>query len=550
MLKDTNNAVTVSGKEQITIARNPIMPGFYPDPSICAVGGDYYLINSTFSYFPGLPILHSKDLAHWEQAGNAMHRHSQLPLEGGGHSQGLFAPVIRYYNGTYYVICTNVTHGGNYIVTAKNPAGPWSEPYYIEGADGIDPSLFFDEDGTCYYIGTHPNKEGCKYNGDWYIWIQELDVHTMKLTGERQDVWNGAMKNIIWPEGPHLYKKDGYYYIMHAEGGTGPHHAVTVCRSRNVWGPYENNFCNPILTHRHLGQRCPIQYVGHADLIETPAGEWFMVMLAVRPLEGCTTMGRETFLAKVDWEDGWPVVNPGIGMLTEEVEIHLPEWNPLTDPESYTSRRRAEGKVANAIPGSSRCYDFTKQTALGDEFLFLRNYPEDMYRIESGTGLRLKAQKTTLKEPASPSYIALRQQHHHFQAEAVLAADSLTAHNRGGMALMQSDEYHLRVEADREQIAVILCEKGKDKYISKTAVSPFLTAEGKLTLRLSVDGLHASVETAGGTERNILADDIDIRTLSTEAAGGFVGCTVGMYAVTETEEAGDVTFQQFSYTAK
>lgn len=546
MLEDRNNSVSVSGREQMTIARNPIMPGFYPDPSICAVDGDYYLINSTFSYFPGLPILHSKDLAHWEQAGNAIHKHSQVLLENGEHSQGLFAPVLRYYNGTYYVICTNVTHGGSFIVTAQNPEGPWSEPYYIEGADGIDPSLFFDEDGTCYYIGTHPNKEGCRYDGDWYIWIQELDIKNMKLVGEPQDVWNGAMKNVIWPEGPHLYKKDGFYYIMHAEGGTGPHHAVAVCRSRNVWGPYENNFCNPVLTHRHLGQKYPIQYVGHGDLVETSAGEWFMVMLAVRPLEGYTTLGRETFLAKVEWEDGWPVVNPGIGILTEEVEIHLPQWDPLTDPASCTSRRMAEGVEINAAPGSSRCYDFTRQKTLGDEFLFLRNYQENMYRIQNGAGLHLKAQKITLKETASPSYIALRQQHHNFRAEVVLAADTLTAGIQGGIALMQSNEYHLRVEAGQEQIAVILCEQGKDKYISKTAGFSKGAEAGDIILRLRTEGLVASVEADNGVECNVLADSIDLRSLSTETAGGFVGCTVGMYAVTEDIE-GEVTFRKFSY---
>ena len=307
-------------------ALNPILPGFYPDPSICAVGEDFYLVNSTFSYFPGLPVMHSRDLAHWEQIGNVMERESQMCLAGCGHSQGLFAPTIRYHQGVFYVVCTNVSHGGNFVVTAKDPAGPWSDPHFLEGADGIDPSLFFDDDGRCYYIGTHPNPQGCRYDGDYYIWIQELDLERFVLTGEPRNVWNGAMRDIVWPEGPHLYKKDGWYYLMNAEGGTGPEHAVTVCRSRNLYGPYENNFCNPILTHRHLGQEYPIKYVGHADLVETSGGEWYMVMLAVRPLEGYTTMGRETFLAKVVWEKGWPVVNPGVGMLTDQVQIDLPEW--------------------------------------------------------------------------------------------------------------------------------------------------------------------------------------------------------------------------------
>ena len=505
-------------------AQNPIMPGFYPDPSICAVGEDYYLVNSTFAYFPGLPIMHSKDLVHWEQIGNAMHRESQLPLRNARHSNGLFAPTIRYHEGTFYVICTNVSYGGNYIVTAKNPEGPWSEPYYLKGAEGIDPSLFFDDDGKCYYIGTHPNPEGCKYNGDWYIWIQELNLDRMELVGEHKDVWNGAMRNIIWPEGPHLYKKDGYYYIMNAEGGTGPDHAVTVCRSKNIWGPYENNFCNPILTHRHLGRDYPIRYVGHADMIETPKGEWYMVMLAVRPKEGYTTMGRETFLAKVVWENDWPVVNPGVGKLTETVEIDLPEWNPWEDADSYTSRTK--GKTC--VPGSSRQYLFGEMQELGDEFLFLRNPDKDMYELTGGEGLYLRFGSVTLKEAASPSYISVRQQHHKFQVKAALLTENLKEGRKAGLALVQSDQYQLRLEVSEGKAEIILCEKGVDKRIAVGEANG-----GEVTLILRVDGLAAEAGLAiDGTEQ-IIAGDVDIRGLSTEISGGFVGCCVGLYAVAE-----------------
>lgn len=538
-------------------AKNPIMPGFFPDPSICAVGGDYYLINSTFAYFPGLPIMHSRDLVHWEQIGNAMHRQEQLPLKNAGHSQGLFAPTMRYHDGTYYVICTNVSHGGNYIVTAENPAGPWSDPYYLEGADGIDPSLFFDEDGKCYYIGTHPNPEGCQYNGDYYIWIQELDVQSMKLVGEVHNVWNGSSKQIPWPEGPHLYKKDGYYYIMHAEGGTGPEHAVSVCRSKTVFGPYQNNYCNPILTHRHLGRDYPIKYVGHSDIIETPAGEWYMVMLAVRPLEGYTTMGRETFLAKVVWENDWPVVNPGVGLLTDEVEIDLPEWDPSKDTAFDTS--------ANCVPGSSRTYDFAAMKKLGDEFLMLRNPGDDLYTLD-GDGLKLSFRTETLKEKASPSYIAVRQQHHQFEAVASLRTDNLTEGRRAGIALMQSNEYHLRVEIsrmDEEKLwaDVILCRKGEDHVVCHTAYGfqrqehddrTWLSLK-EISVAVKVDGLKASVElwpTQDMSERGLFCDALDIRDLSTEVAGGFVGCTVGMYAVSDGECSGQsACFKSFTYQA-
>lgn len=541
-------------------AKNPIMPGFYPDPSICAVGGDYYLINSTFAYFPGLPIMHSRDLVHWEQIGNAMHRQEQLPLKNAGHSQGLFAPTMRYHDGTYYVICTNVSYGGNYVVTAENPAGPWSDPYYLEGADGIDPSLFFDEDGKCYYIGTHPNPEGCQYNGDYYIWIRELDVQTMKLVGEVHNVWNGSSKQIPWPEGPHLYKKDGYYYIMHAEGGTGPEHAVSVCRSKSVFGPYENNYCNPILTHRHLGRDYPIKYVGHSDIIETPAGEWYMVMLAVRPLEGYTTMGRETFLAKVVWENDWPVVNPGVGLLTDEVEIDLPEWDPLNDTAFDTS--------ANCVPGSSRRYDFAAMKKLGDEFLMLRNPGDGLYVLD-GDGLKLSFRRETLKEKASPAYIAVRQQHHQFEAAASLRTDNLTEGRRAGIALMQSNEYHLRVEISRldekqqkaVQADVILCRKGEDTVICHTGWGnmqlqgdeKIWSSMEEIRVVLKVNGLKASVElqsTDDPAVKALLCDELDIRDLSTEVAGGFVGCTVGMYAVFDGECSSQAAcFKSFTYQA-
>lgn len=500
-------------------ATNPILPGFYPDPSICAVGDDFYLVNSTFAYFPGIPIMHSKDLAHWEQIGNACDRESQLPLGDTGHSRGLFAPTIRYHEGTFYIICTNVSYGGNFIITAQNPTGPWSEPHYIEGADGIDPSLFFDEDGTCYYIGTHPNPAGCQYDGDWYIWIQELDIENMKLVGEVHNVWNGAMRNIIWPEGPHLYKIGEYYYIMHAEGGTGPDHAVTVCRSKNVYGPYENNFCNPILTHRHLGRKYPICYVGHADLVKTINDEWYMVMLAVRPLEGYTTMGRETFLARVEWENDWPVVNPGVGRLTDTVEINLPKWT------AYTAE--------------SNEYVFSTMGQLPPEFMVLRNADKSHYSLEKGKGLLMLFDTHTLKEQASPSYLALRQKHHHFMAKALLDVSNLSEDKRAGIAYVQNNLYNLRVEVNGKMAEVILCEKGTDRRV----ISMPLQGSNPLEVSLEVDGLSAAVIIEGQK-----SPEVDIRTLSTEAAGGFTGCTVGLYAVADTENTDCACFKRFSYS--
>ena len=228
--------------------KNPILPGFYPDPSICRVDDDYYLVTSSFAYYPGVPIFHSKDLVNWKQIGHVLDRPSQLPLDGQGQSEGIFAPTIRYNDGTFYMITTNVGSGGNFIVTAKDPAGPWSDPYYLE-APGIDPALFFDDDGKAYYIGTRPAPEGPRYFGNWEAWAQEIDLKTMKLVGESVGLWRGALRDSAWPEGPHLYKIDGTYYLMIAEGGTGPEHAVSISRSNAVTGPYVGNPANPILTH-------------------------------------------------------------------------------------------------------------------------------------------------------------------------------------------------------------------------------------------------------------------------------------------------------------
>jgi len=513
-------------------ATNPIMPGFYPDPSICAVGEDYYLCNSTFSYFPGLSLMHSKDLAHWEQIGNVLNRHSQLPLTGADHSQGLFAPTIRYNNGVFYVICTNIVNGGNFIVTADDPSGPWSEPHYLKEADGIDPSLYFEGD-KCYYIGTHEAEGGAKYNGDWYIYISEVDLVNWKLVGEKKNVWNGALKNCIWPEGPHIYHENGYYYIMHAEGGTGPEHAVMVARSENIWGPYVGNPKNPILTHRHLGNDFPIKYVGHGDIIKTPNNEWYMTMLGVRPINRFTTMGRETFLAKVIWEDDWPVVNPGVGMLTDTVDIDLPEWDPLKDKDSYTCRTGCK----TTIPGTDKSYDLTKMKELGDEFLFLRNYPADLYRIDEN-GLNIKAVKEQIYDVASPAFIAIRQQHHHFESTVKFDAGVLKEGECAGIILVQNNLYNLQVLVKDGKYMMILCQDGKDEVIGSFAYNG-----GEADLKIVVDGLI----TKGYAEGRELGE-VSVENLSTEVAGGFVGCCIGMYA-SACKKAGDtyVPFKQFTY---
>ncbi len=319
-------------KTQNNTFNNPILKGFYPDPSICRVGEDYYLVNSSFEYFPGVPIFHSKDLVNWQQIGHVLDRPSQLNLDGVRISGGIFAPTIRYHKGLFYMITTLNTpeNGGNFFVTAKNPAGPWSAPQFLpKDAIGIDPSLFFDDDGKVYYIGQKKPINQQQVTRYRQIWLREVDLKNKTFIGERKIILEeGALHDASNAEGPHIYKKDGYYYLMIAEGGTEENHAVTIFRSENIDGPYEGNKKNPILTHRNLGRYYPITCTGHADLVETQKGDWWMVLLGVRKYGGLHyNLGRETFLAKVVWQEGWPVVNPGEArVLLTQQKPDLPEF--------------------------------------------------------------------------------------------------------------------------------------------------------------------------------------------------------------------------------
>lgn len=278
--------------------KNPILSGFHPDPSICRVGDDFYLVNSSFEFFPGVPIFHSRDLINWKQIGHCLTRNSQLPLEKAGISQGIYAPTIRYNDGTFYMITTNISDKGNFIVHTKDPAGEWSEPVWLE-QKGIDPSLYF-ENGRCYLTS----------NPDNMIYLYEIDLKTGKQLSESKALWAGTGGR--YPESPHIYKKDNWYYLLISEGGTEYGHKVTIARSRNIDGPYDSNPANPILTHANLNaQTNPIQGTGHGDLVQAGDGSWWMVCLGFRPQSGLHHMlGRETFLAPVRWDkDAWPVVN-------------------------------------------------------------------------------------------------------------------------------------------------------------------------------------------------------------------------------------------------
>ncbi len=492
--------------------RNPILPGFYPDPSICRVGDDYYLINSTFEYFPGLPIFHSRDLMHWHQIGHVLDRPSQLPLDGVRPSDGLYAPTIRYSQGVFYVINTLLhgpTKSGNFIVTATDPAGPWSEPYWLDNAPGIDPSLLFDDDGRVWFVGNQMARHS-QYEGHTEIWMQELDLQSMRLIGKPRVIWDGAAKGATWSEGPHLYKIDGRYYLMTAEGGTGHHHAVVIARSDEVIGPYQSNPGNPILTHRHLGLDYPIVGTGHADLVQTQTGEWWMVMLAMRPYGGYYyNLGRETFLAPVRWEEGWPIVSPGIG----RVEFTFPapnlpehEWPPVPARDDFD------------------------QPALAHQWILLRTPREDFWSLKDRSGyLRLRLRPPHLAELSNPSFVGRRQQHIHFAAQTLMEFTPQSEHECAGLVLIQNNNFHfcfVVTRTDRTVIRLIKRAAGVEETIAERPINA-----GRCYLKVEAHEQAYSFYAASEPDKwQPIAEGVDGRILSTPVAGGFVGAVIALYA--------------------
>lgn len=500
---------------------NPIIEGFSPDPSICAIGNDYYLVTSTFSYFPGVPIYHSKDLVNWQQIGNILEREEQLNLIGASRSQGIFAPTIRYHEGLFYMVTTNVTNGGNFYVTAKDPVGPWSNPYFIEDAPGIDPTLFFD-DGRCYYIGTRPNSEGEKYDGDWEVWIQELDLKTNKLIGPSTKLWEGALREAVWPEAPHIYKRNDYYYLMISEGGTGFNHCITIARSEKLTGPYVGNKNNPILTHRHLGQDFLVQNVGHGDLVKTQEGEWFLVCLASRMFDGHDNLGRETFLAKVEWENDWPVINPGVGRLLEEQE-----------------------HFAAVKPGEKTQRINLNQNNLA--FLHLNNPDTKNYdNTARKNWIRLHPSTTTLSEIKSPTYMGIRQSTLFYRFSTHLE-EHLKNGEEAGLAIIQNDKFYIRlavkVKDNHKEVQLITTIDGVDLVAgrhSATSSDIELIVEGK--------GQQIKALVKEKDKETVIAEAVDTHYLSTAIAGGFVGCTMGIYAITTHDNPGYVDFEWMEIT--
>lgn len=487
--------------------RNPVIPGYHPDPSVCRVGDDFYLVNSSFQYFPGVPLYHSRDLVNWELVGNVLDRESQLPLRGASSWLGIYAPTIRYHEGTYYMITTNVGNGGNFMVTATDPRGPWSEPIWLE-QQGIDPSLWF-EDGKCYMVS----------NPDNTIMLCEIDPATGRQLTPSRPLWRGTGGR--YPEGPHLYKKDGWYYLLISEGGTELAHRLTIARSRDIYGPYETNPANPLLTNCSMvGQSMQIQGTGHGDFVEAKDGSWWVVFLAYRNFGGSYHhLGRETCLAPVEWPEGeWPVVNGGQPVDT------LMVVKPLA------VQQRQPRQLCTAFDGRQ----------LGPEWVYIQNPVTDNYQMKNGR-LTLLGGAGSLTENNRPTFIGRRQESARFMMETEIAE----AKGTGGLTVYQINDGHVDFYVDsRDQIALTLRIKSVEHDLYRGPVN--LSGNEKIVLRVESDGdrYHFSYR-YGHRDQYVELGSVECSLLSTEVVGGFTGAMLGMFA-----DAGRVTFSYFDYMEK
>lgn len=421
--------------------RNPILTGMHPDPSICRVGGDYYLVTSTFEYWPGVPLFHSRDLLNWECIGHALTEN--VNLEKCHPSRGIFAPTIRYINDTFYIITTNMDHGGNFIVSSKD-LKTWSEPLWI-GPDGIDPSLLYDQ-GRTYYV--HNNYDA---QGRLGIYLAEIDLQTGRLLTEEACISYGC--GGTWPEGPHLYHIGKYYYLMLAEGGTEYGHYEAILRAASIWGPYVPDPDNPIIKNRD-SMSADVFCCGHADLFEDEEGNWWLVCLGTRKNGPFYNhhLGRETMLAPVIWQNGWPKVGT-------DGCVYLNMEGPIR-----------EGTVQQPIRDFRDTFE-TPDFPL--EWTWLRN-PELKNYVRGNHSLLLQGTKVTLNEEESPTWLGVRQKEFVMRAECTMELDVLPQLARAGLGAFYDKDYHYEICAEPSinpgQIRLSLYKHLHDTFVRTSSV--------------------------------------------------------------------------------
>ena len=539
--------LSIYGQEKFS---NPIIRGGYPDPSICKVGDTFYLVNSSFEYFPGLPIHKSKDLINWELIGYGLHRKSQvdstvnlIDVQSNG---GIHAPTIRHKDGVYYIITTNVYFDEkqkkadmvNFIITAENPAGPWSDPIHILGAPGIDPDLFFDDDGKVWYVGNQM-PENPNFDGEGEIWLQELDINEFKLVGEKHLLWRGACGG-VWAEGPHMYKKDGRYYLLIAEGGTSFNHAVMVALSDNIEGPYISNPRNPIITSRHLSYDNWVNSTGHGDIIQLDDGRNYMVLLGIRnQIERGSNMGRETFLAPVTWEREpfewkdtkhlWPVVSPKTGRI--ELSNDLVFNNSIQNIETSFK-------------------DNFESDNLNLKWNF-RRYPiENIFHLDKkDQRLNLICHPNKIKERGRAALLGFKQTESSFEYLTQMHFEPNTNGSEAGISFFQKDDNYINFtlikEDSKHYLQAYVVKNGELIFTKKEHLEQFKDQiKFKVIANKEVYKLYFSTQ---GTYFSLFAT-LDGSSLK---SNGYTGVHLGLYATSNGKETKDsASFDYVNYLIK
>ncbi len=516
---------------------NPVLSGFYPDPSICKKDNDYYLVTSSMEFFPCIPVFHSTDLVHWRQIGHVLEKAERFDLKSCEASGGIMAPTIRYYKGTFYVTCS--CEGNHFICTTEDPETGWNDPVYIDGAEGIDNSLFFDDDGRCYYHANCILSGGERCYGDRVIWLQEFDYCSFRLIGPKKIVFFGA--GGLWCEAPHIYKENGCYYLICAEGGTMRNHSVICARSDTIWGPYQSSPANPLLTSRHLSRSYPIQNIGHLDMVKTQNGEWWAVALGSRPYGGFDdtqrgdglggyfrNLGRETFLLPMTWERDWPVFCPDSG----KVEL------------TYSKPRLPDSPV-ELLPATT----VFSTHGLGPEWNFVRT-PIEKWWQTGIQGLTMKLRPQTIAECVNPSFIGRRQQHFSFTIETLIEFDPRADGEEAGLVLFHNRHAYITflIGQKKQDCAARIISSYKGKQIEYES---FPVRRRPAILRICTVGQTAAfyICSIDSSEFTKVVSNVSTAMLNSDATGSHTGTYVGMYATSNGKiSENTAVFRYFSYT--
>ncbi|MBF6629417.1 MAG: glycoside hydrolase family 43 protein [Proteiniphilum sp.] len=511
---------------------NPILQGCYPDPSITRKGNDYFLVTSSFSMFPGVPIFHSVDLVNWRQIGHVLDRKSQLEVHRSGVSEGIYAPAITYnpHNDTFYMITTQFAEGiGNMVVKTKDPFKGWGEVQRLR-FDGIDPSLFFDDNGKAYVVHNDaPDRGKALYEGHRVIKIWEYDLEKDQvIQGTDQIIVDGGVdisQQPIWIEAPHIYKKGGIYYLMCAEGGTGDWHSEVIFTSDNPKGPYKPADNNPILSQRYLhpDRENKVDWAGHADLVEGPDGKYYGVFLAIRPNEqNRVNTGRETFILPVDWSGKYPVFENGLVPLEPKQKM----------PAGVVNKTGKDGFFPN---GNFIFQDNFGSTTLDYRWIGMRGPREEFVKKEK-KGITITPFAVNLKEAVPTSTLFHRQQHKSFTATTSMKYRPSSGKDLAGMVCYQSERFHylfgVTKKGEQDYLVLQRTERGASTIIART---PVLT-DKPLFLQITVKGDEYRFNySSDGTAFENLGGTVSGDILSTDVAGGFTGNLIGLHATTKND---------------